>query len=333
MPPRAPSPHFYTRELLYDGFRLKPTRRMTDGVPMKSCEASWRVANRLPGWVPVLACLTLHLTSCAKAPEAPVTLPAYAVPFHIIAHRGASAYAPENTLPAFEIAHRLGAFEVELDVMLSADDTVVLFHDAQMSEKTNRTGIVRDYTLTELRETDIGTWFDATHPEVETLYSGTGLISLKTLFEVMGHSLYYHVELKSGDADLPRQTLKVIEEADLGDRVMVTSFRLEQLQRFRALNTTIPIGWLLEGAYLEGIDQAVTEGFQQVGIPARDLTPRNVSMARSRGLEARAWLIQSDPDMKRAIRLGANGMTTNWPDRLIAQMVRDMGATGNAASH
>ena len=70
----------------------------------------------------------------------------FSTPFHVIAHRGASAYAPENTLPAFLIARELGAYEVELDVMLSSDDVVMLFHDKEMDEKTNRTGVARDYT-------------------------------------------------------------------------------------------------------------------------------------------------------------------------------------------
>ena len=73
------------------------------------------------------------------------------VPFRVIAHRGASAYAPENTLPAFERALELGASEVELDVQLSRDGALVLFHDRTLDGKTNLSGAVRDHTADALR--------------------------------------------------------------------------------------------------------------------------------------------------------------------------------------
>ncbi len=78
----------------------------------------------------VLAALGAGCALVAATPEAPG--PIFPRPFHVIAHRGASAYAPENTLPAFRRALVLGAFEVELDVQLSRDDVVVLFHDATL---------------------------------------------------------------------------------------------------------------------------------------------------------------------------------------------------------
>ncbi len=89
------------------------------------------------------------------------------VPFRVIAHRGASAYAPENTLPAFERALEVGAAEVELDVQLSRDDVLVLFHDRTLDRKTNLTGRVRDHAADALRGADIGSWFDDQRPGVD----------------------------------------------------------------------------------------------------------------------------------------------------------------------
>ena len=110
----------------------------------------------------------------------------FPAPFHIIAHRGASAQAPENTLAAFERARESGAFEVELDVMLSADDVLVLFHDATLDLKTNLSGRVRDYPAAEVLEAEIGSWFDETHPGVEPRYAGTTLTTLSELFGRFG---------------------------------------------------------------------------------------------------------------------------------------------------
>ena len=101
----------------------------------------------------LLFCLAAgSVVACVQAP----TSQQFPRPFHIIAHRGASALAPENSLPAFLIAREQGAFEVELDVQLTRDDVVMLFHDATLDEKTRLTGSVRVYTAAELRETDIG---------------------------------------------------------------------------------------------------------------------------------------------------------------------------------
>lgn len=78
--------------------------------------------------------------------------------FTVIAHRGASAYYPENTRAAFEAAIELGADMVEFDVQLSRDGEVVVFHDEKISRCTNGRGRISDYTLAELRKLDAGSW-------------------------------------------------------------------------------------------------------------------------------------------------------------------------------
>jgi glycerophosphoryl diester phosphodiesterase len=272
-------------------------------------------------------------------------------PFQIIAHRGASAYAPENTLPAFARAYELGAFEVELDVQVSRDDVVVIFHDAELEAKTGRRGRVRDYTASELSAMEIGSWFNRTHPEVVESFAGTRLVTLAELFDAFGDRLYYHVELKSAEAELPGLALAEIERAGLGRRVRFTSFMSEQLERARALDATIPLTLLVRDAaglraeadetrdettgqgeppllplQKRQVDRATRVGFDQVGFPSHDLGLEIVAYARGNGLQVRAWRIRSDQDMHRAIALGSNGMTTNWPDRLIRALVEHTGS-------
>jgi glycerophosphoryl diester phosphodiesterase len=274
-------------------------------------------------------------------------------PFQIIAHRGASAYAPENTLPAFARAHELGAFEVELDVQVSRDDVVIIFHDGELETKTGRRGRVRDYSAAELREMEIGSWFDRTHPEVSERFSGTRLMTLAELFDAFGDRLFYHVEFKAADAELPGLALAEVERVGLNGRVRWTSFRFEQLERARALDATIPITLLVrDAARLRGevkgsiadqdepplfpiqkrwVDRAARAGFDQVGFPADDLGPEIVAYARGKGLQVRAWRIRNDADMRHAIAVGCNGMTTNWPDRLIRELVEYTGSGGDAS--
>lgn len=133
------------------------------------------------------------------------------------------------------MARRLGAVEIELDVQLTRDERVVLFHDATLDRKTERTGRVRDHSLAELRTVDIGAWFDDSHPDIETRFAGTRLDSLESLFAEMGRELFYHVELKDAEPELPARTLSLIDRFGLRDRVVVTSFRFEQVERVRRL--------------------------------------------------------------------------------------------------
>ena len=259
------------------------------------------------------------------------------IPLHVIAHRGASAYAPENTLVAFEIALELGASEVELDVQLSRDDVVMLYHDTLLETKAGEAGRVRDYSAARLQDMEIGAWFDRTHPDRDADFAGTHLDTLDQLFEAFGSRLYFHVELKSPDPKLPRLTLEAIDRAQLGGRVRITSFQLDQLRRSIERAPNLPHTLLVRDAsdlradageagatVLElqrrKVDLAMAEGFDQIGIASEDLSPELMRYAKARGITVRAWRIRGDADMNRAIDMGVSGMTTNWPDRLIRRL-------------
>ena len=113
-------------------------------------------------------------------------------PFRIIAHRGASGYAPENTMAAFERAVAMGATEVETDVAFTRDGKLLLFHDFTLERTTNGKGLPEDYTLAELKQLDAGSWRD---PRLswDRDYGGEKLIALEELLDRFGSSLTYHV--------------------------------------------------------------------------------------------------------------------------------------------
>jgi glycerophosphoryl diester phosphodiesterase len=285
-----------------------------------------KVAHR--GWAPAFALLAL-LVACSELPANPESRS----PFKIIAHRGASAYAPENTVAAFAKAMELGVTDVELDIQLSKDDVVILFHDKSLVEKTGRPGRVRDYDAADLVEMEIGSWFDRRRTGTETQFTGTRLNTLAELFETFGDRLRYHVELKSDDEALARLALEQIVAHQLEHRVQFTSFSFEQAQRARSAAPHIPTGLLVRDAkrlrtdasapehapvlplQIRLVDRAVAAGFDMVGFPAEDLSRDIVAYAVDRGLEVRAWRILSGADMWRAITLGTDGMTSDWPDR------------------
>ncbi|MFT5444010.1 MAG: glycerophosphoryl diester phosphodiesterase, partial [Myxococcota bacterium] len=201
-------------------------------------------------------------------------------------------------------------------------------------------GKVRDYEAADLLEMDIGSWFDRTHPEAEETFAGTKLNTLAALFENFGDTFRYHVELKSKDRDLVALALIQIEAYGLQDRVRFTSFEREQVVRAHAQAPHIPTGLLVRDltrlrAEASGtkvrsnlelqqqvVDRAVVSGFDQVAFASEDLSHDLVAYVQTQGLSIRAWRIKSDADMMRAIEMGTSGMTTNWPDRLIRELLK-----------
>jgi glycerophosphoryl diester phosphodiesterase len=118
-----------------------------------------------------------------------------AKPFRIIAHRGASGYAPENTMAAFDRAVSMGVTEVETDVCLTKDAALILFHDNTLERTTNGSGLPEEHTLAELKQLDAGSWRDA-GLSWDRDYAGERLITLDELLDEFGKSLTYHIELK-----------------------------------------------------------------------------------------------------------------------------------------
>jgi len=259
--------------------------------------------------------------------------------FRVIAHRGASAHAPENTLPAFERALRDGARDIELDVRFSSDLQLIVFHDDVLDHKTSRSGRVRHYDAAALRRTDVGTWFDRVHPEAGGLWRGTCVVGLEEVFREIGPRVHYHVEIKDSEDLLPLRLLQCIDEHALAERVTISSFSLRPLRAVRRVAPERSICFLLGDANdarhaaelepeLEGrsadevqdywIDQAAAAGFDQIAIRAADVTRRALARAADRGLVVRGWGVRDERDLVHLLDLGAAGATVDWPARAIA---------------
>jgi len=161
--------------------------------------------------------------------------------FRIVAHRGASGYAPENTVAAFDLAREMGATEVETDVQLTADGVVVLCHDLCLDRFGWSGRSVADSTFAELRALDMGSWFSP------HLYAGASLLSLTELLARHGEAFTYHLELKGAGETLAAATHAVVRSAALAHRCIFTSFALAHLERMRAVDADARLGWLVAG--------------------------------------------------------------------------------------
>ena len=263
-------------------------------------------------------------------------------PFQIIAHRGASASAPENTLSAFRSAISQGAQQIELDVRLSADEQVVVFHDDQLDQKTHLRGRVRHYDAEILEQVDLLPWFKKKTelPRADSVISSldTCIPRLERVFQQLGNQVYYHIELKGWDDRLPLLVLRAVDAFKLQGRVTLTSFSKKPLTEIRKLSSEVPITFLLRDAAdaitsrefrpeLDGLSlseiheywlRVASEAqFQWVGIRARDITEETIQVARSLGLEVRGWGVKNVGDVGKLIHLGTIGATVDWPGKAL----------------
>ena len=147
----------------------------------------------------------------------------------VFAHRGASGYAPENTLQAFSLAQEQGADGIELDVQLTKDGEVVVIHDETIDRTSTGKGYVRDYTLEELKKFSF-------HNHMEK-YKGVKIPTLREVLElVKPGKMEVNIELKTGIfwyPDIEEKTMKIVEEAGMEDRVIYSSFNHYSVQKVR----------------------------------------------------------------------------------------------------
>ncbi len=236
----------------------------------------------------------------------------------IIAHRGASGHAPENTLAAFERAVQLGAGFIETDLHLTRDARFVAIHDRTLDRTTNGKGAVRDHTLAELKQLDAGHWFDRQFMDER----------IPTLEEILAfalnHDVVFYLEIKYDAAWGMHHTLVgALESSQNAARTIVISFDEVTLGAIRRLDAAIMTGLLVDDTKGDPVATALGVGARQL-CPRYDLlTPQLVGRAHRADLHVVTWTVNTVEGMRSAIELGVDGIMTDVPDRLRA-VVEDM---------
>ena len=232
-----------------------------------------------------------------------------------LAHRGARKQAPENTLPAFRLAAELGADGIELDAQLSKDGTAVIIHDFTLDKTTDGHGLVRDFSLAELKALDAGSHFS---PE----FAGTPIPTLEEVFAALGPVLLINVELKSNalrDNGLEAEVIRLIENFNLQDRVILSSFNPFALNRAYRLNPRIKRGylWATDLPLLLRWKLFRPLAHEDMFHPQWDtVTAQTVRRAHAKNRPVNVWTTNEPDDMRRMIVLGVDAIMTDYPDRL-----------------
>lgn len=229
----------------------------------------------------------------------------------VIAHRGGAGLAPENTLAAFNNAVALNADYYELDVMISADDSLMIMHDATVNRTTDGSGNVSSLTYAQLKELDAGSWFgpEFTGEEVPTLWES--LLVAKNSPNDIG----VVIEIKSSDSSVPPKVVAMVQKLNMQNRVIVSGFSLAQITEVKNLDPTIPVQ--LFGTITESnLDQVAAINGEWVG-SGGNFTQAVIDYAHSQGIYYNAWTLNAASTMVPAIELGVDAITTDFPDVMI----------------
>ena len=242
----------------------------------------------------------------------PITVPSH---FRIIAHRGASAYAPENTLAAFALAKGMGIAEIELDTQLTTDSQVFLCHDTTLGRYGHGSRNVESCRSTELAGLDMGSWFSPHH------FAGEPILTLDRLFQNFGSGFRYHIELKGKAPSLPDAVIDRIKAFDLASHCFLTSFSLDHLLRAKTIDSSLQTGWLIPEIDDRAMDQAEKADLFQICPRAYQVTPQTVIRAREVAQEVRAWGLKGShlqvvSLIRQVLQGNCDGVTIDWPDWL-----------------
>ena len=275
---------------------------------------------------------------------APETEPSLDGPMLNIGHRGASAYAPEHTFAAYDLALDQGADYIEIDLQMTADGVLVAMHDKTLNRTADAPegvpkrfcrGLVSKKTLEQIKMCDVGSWFS---PE----YAGQRIPTLEEIFELYGTSVNYYIETKNPEAapGMEEELLRLMEEYDLTEpaeenwQVLIQSFSAESLQKIHEMNSELPLVQLYWAGTSKSIQRdldAVSAYAVGIGPYKKDVDAALVEAAHEHCLAVHPYTVNTVEEMQDLISLGVDGMFTNNPD-LLEGVLGDDALSGEAAA-
>ncbi|WJE25527.1 glycerophosphodiester phosphodiesterase [Bacillus cereus] len=240
-----------------------------------------------------------------------------------IAHRGASAYAPEHTIASYKFGQQLKGDYIEIDLQMTKDGHLVAMHDKTLNRTTNGTGLVKEHTLEEIKKLNAGSFFNKKNSNLaKEEFESAKVPTLEEIIETFGHNANYYIETKSPD-EYPRmeeKLLEIINHYQINDKVIIQSFSEESLRKIHNLNANIPLVQLLSYKKAVQLTESEIEKYKTycigLGMNYKYIDATYVKTIQKFGLEVHPFTVDNEKDMKKLISLGVDGMFTNYPDRL-----------------
>ncbi len=230
----------------------------------------------------------------------------------VIAHRGDSKVAPENTLPAFESAVKAGADLIELDYYHSADGVPVVFHDAELDRATNARQLwggekikLTSKNLAELKLLDAGSWF-------EPRFAGTHIPTLSEALDTIQAGSMTLIERKGGD---PATCIELLKRKKLLDQVVVQAFDWDYLAGCHQIEPELVLAALGHKEFTpEKLDQIAATGARIVGWEDKFTTGETIAAVHARGWKAWVWTVDDPARIEELVRAKIDGIITNRPE-------------------
>ncbi|SHJ84479.1 glycerophosphoryl diester phosphodiesterase [Anaerobranca californiensis DSM 14826] len=232
----------------------------------------------------------------------------------IIAHRGASAIAPENTMPAFKKAIEMGCKGIETDVHMTKDGVLVLCHDEKVDRTTDGKGFIKDYTLKELKKLDAGVKFS--HE-----FAGVHIPTLEELLiYLFDKDIYLNIEIKLGGfyyPDIEAKVLELLYKYNYVEKTIISSFNHYSLVEVRKLDSDVKTAIL----YMEGLykpwEYAKTVGANMLHPCFEGVNREIIQEAKINKMPITVFTVDERKEIERFISYGVYGIITNYPDRVM----------------
>jgi len=238
----------------------------------------------------------------------------------IFAHRGSSAYRTENTIPSFLLAMDHHADAIELDVQLTADNHVVVFHDARVNHLTNGTGRVSNLSFRELSKLTL-------NPRSSSHSRHEKIPSLAEVFEVVGKEVFYNIELKNFGfprQDLALRVIEIIKSYNMASHLLISSFNPVLVRTINRSHMPIATGLLIKYTYrIPWVGKLYSSlvDHQSIHLPFESISPRMIADKQQAGKLVFTYTVNDPENIRQAVRWGVDGFFTDDP--LTARKVID----------
>lgn len=238
--------------------------------------------------------------------------------FAVIAHRGASFYAPENTMSAFKLAHQMKADMIELDVLLSKDNVPIVLHDSFLERTTNGKGLAKDYTIDELNKLDAGSWFSEK-------FSGEKISTLEEVLSWAKDKISLNIEVKTEAVSdtykngIEYYCIDLVRAHGMENYVVFSSFDYRSVSHLKTNAPEIATSILFERKRpfkmnpLDLIGKYQADGFN---INWRRFNTREIDQIRKSGYDVWVYTVNEEKTMRKLILSGVTGIFSDRPDLL-----------------
>ncbi|UYX54926.1 glycerophosphodiester phosphodiesterase [Bacillus thuringiensis] len=240
-----------------------------------------------------------------------------------IAHRGASAYAPEHTITSYKLGQQLKGDYIEIDLQMTKDGHLVAMHDETLNRTTNGTGFVKDHTLDEIKQLNAGSFFNEKYPNLaKEEFKSAKVPTLEEIIVTFGRDANYYIETKSPDEypGMEEKLLEIMNHFQINDKVIIQSFSEDSLRKIHSLNGNIPLVQLLSYKQAVQLTASEIEKYKTycmgLGMNYKYIDAAYVKKIKKYELEVHPFTVDNEKDMKKLLSWGVDGMFTNYPDRL-----------------